>query len=218
VREPILSGPVFLAGGGSPEQSARVDAAFVDCCRPDLPLVYIPNAFRSQSASESLTWFTSIMAPLGVSQIDMWDHLQPQRSPQDIGGVYLGGGDTLYLIEELLRAGFDEYLWSASQAGIPIYGASAGAIVLGETLATSKAVIAEGRVSMTGLSLIPRHAVACHYRPDDGQRLAELARHEQLTIIAVAEDGGAKFTDGSVTNIGSTPVSLFGSDGSISRA
>lgn len=208
-----MRGSIFLAGGGVSEQSANVDAAFVACCPPGRPIVYIPNAMRGHPPDQSLSWFRSLMAPHWEGPIEMWDHLEPRRPPDAIAGVYISGGDTGHLLDELLRAGFDDYLTALLAVGHPVCGQSAGAIVLGEALATSKAAALAGRDDALGLGLVVGHAVACHYRPEDDDRLSGISRMRELTIIAVSDDAGAMFKDGKVTSVGGLPVSLFHPDG-----
>jgi peptidase E len=212
-EKPTLRGSIFLAGGGVSAQSAKVDAAFVECCIPDLPIVYIPNAMRGHPRDQSLSWFRSLMAPHRVRHIEMWDHLQPQHPPEEIAGVYISGGDTGHLLDELRLAGFDQYLRSVLAAGNPIYGQSAGAIVLGEALVTSKAAAASGREDAPGLGFVTAHAIACHYSPDDDDRLSTISRVKGVTVIAISDDAGAVFADGKVTSVGGLPVSIFHPDG-----
>lgn len=211
--KPAFRGSIFLAGGGVSERSARIDAAFVERCHSDLPIVYIPNAMRGHPPDQSLTWFRSLMAPHRAHNIEMWDDLQPRLAADEIAGVYMSGGDTTHLLDELLSARFDEYLRAALAAGRPVYGQSAGAIVLGEALAASKAAAAAGRGAERGLGLVADHIIACHYRPEDNDRLSKVSRAHGLPIIAISDDAGAVFAGGKACRVGGLPVSLFHADG-----
>jgi len=51
--------------------------------------------------------------------------------------MYIGGGDTVKLLKEVHKVSFDEYLRKIAQKGIPLYGGSAGAIILGEDIRTT---------------------------------------------------------------------------------
>ena len=121
---------IFLAGGGNAEDSRLLDAQFVSALDPAKPVVYIPNAMRLRPYQSCLAWFRPIMAAHGVTAIEMWDDLKPRRAASDIAGVYIGGGDTAKLLMEVRESGFDRFLHEMASQGIPIYGGSAGAIIL----------------------------------------------------------------------------------------
>lgn len=122
---------IFLAGGGNADESKSLDERFVKLLNLTKPLVYIPNAMRSKPYQACLQWFRSLMEPLGIAAIEMWDDLRPHRSTGEIAGVYIGGGNTVKLLREIHTAGFDDYLREVVLKGIPLYGGSAGAIILG---------------------------------------------------------------------------------------
>lgn len=105
---------IFLAGGGSAESSRLLDERFVEILDRAKPLVYIPNAMKSRSHQSCLEWFRSVMTPLGVTSIEMWDDLRPRHKENSIAGIYLGGGDTVKLLKELRTSGFDDYVVEAA--------------------------------------------------------------------------------------------------------
>ena len=123
--------------GGNAEDSRLLDAQFVMTLHPAKPVVYVPNATRSRPYQSCLAWFRSVMAVHGVVAIEMWDDLKPRHAASDIAGVYIGGGDTAKLLLEIRESGFDMYLHEVVSNGIPIYGGSAGAIILGKDIRTT---------------------------------------------------------------------------------
>jgi dipeptidase E len=144
----------------------------------------------------------------------MWDHLRTPRPAEAIAGVHIGGGATLFLLEQLIDSGFDTYLRAVMAGGAPIYGGSAGAIVLGESLAASRDAMEAGHGATPGLGLVPGHAIACHYDADHDARLAGLSRERRTTIIAISESTGAAYFQGQLRSVGDEPVVLFHPDGS----
>ena len=48
--------------------------------------------------------------------------------------IWVGGGNTLYLLQEVRKSGFDKYLTNKILEGVPYVGASAGSIILGPDL------------------------------------------------------------------------------------
>ena len=128
---------IFLAGGGSAEDSRLLDERFVNIIDHTKPLVYIPNAMKSRPYKSCLEWFRSVMTPLGVTNIEMWDDLQVRYPVTSIAGIYIGGGDTAKLLKELRVSSFSDYLLEVADTGVPLYGGSAGAIILGEDIRTA---------------------------------------------------------------------------------
>ena len=128
---------IFLAGGGTAKESEPIDTCFVASLDPKKPLIYIPNAMKSRPYQSCLEWLSESFEPLGAHAIEMWHDLQPRRPVQDIAGIYIGGGDTAKLLRDLRSSGFDRYVIEAVNRDIPVYGGSAGAIVLGEDIRTT---------------------------------------------------------------------------------
>ncbi len=48
--------------------------------------------------------------------------------------IWVGGGNTLYLLQQVRKSGFDKFVTKKIQEGVPYVGASAGSIILGPDL------------------------------------------------------------------------------------
>ena len=84
-------------------------------------------------------------------------------TPEDLESAFsgcdlfwVGGGNTLYLLQEVRRSGFDRFLTRKISEGVPYVGVSAGAIILGpdiefELLASQSPEL----TSYEGLNLFP---------------------------------------------------------------
>jgi dipeptidase E len=158
-------------------------------------------------------WFTSVFSPLGVTKIDMRTDLRQELKADQVAGIYLGGGDTVKLLRELRDSGFDATLRQLIEQGIPVYGGSAGAIVLGKDIRSSpegKTVAADTALALDVLS---GHAVYCH--------MAVLADAEavqkdlNLPVIALPERAGVYLDDQKLEAIGFESVWIL--DGTTSR-
>jgi len=62
-------------------------------------------------------------------------------APEDMEGafsgsdlIWVGGGNTLYLLQQVRKSGFDKYVTKKILEGVPYVGVSAGAIILGPDL------------------------------------------------------------------------------------
>jgi dipeptidase E len=60
------------------------------------------------------------------------DDMEEAFSGSDL--IWVGGGNTLFLLQEVRKSGFDNYLTKKILEGIPYVGASAGSIILGPDL------------------------------------------------------------------------------------
>lgn len=98
------------------------------------------------------------------------------------GCIYVGGGNTFYLLRELRRSGAAGLLAARVRAGTPYIGESAGAVVAGPDIGYCAPMDHPGRApglrDLTGLGLVGFRVVP-HYR---GPGMGRAAR----TIIAAA--------------------------------
>jgi dipeptidase E len=200
---------IFIAGGGGADESRLLDEQFVRLLDLVEPLVYIPNAMRSKPYQACLEWFRSVMEPLGVIAIEMWDDLRSHRSTDEIAGVYIGGGDTAKLLREIHTAGFDSYLHEVALKGIPLYGGSAGAIILGEDIRTAPEASQLGETEAVGLGIIKGYSIFCHYRAEDRESVVKLSNDLRKPVIAIPEKAGGYVTGGTFTNYGTEPAAII---------
>jgi len=200
---------IFLAGGGNSEESKLLDAQFAAALDPAKPVVYVPNAMRSRPYQSSLTWFRSVMDGHGAFAIEMWDDLKPRRAASEIAGVYIGGGDTTKLLIEVRERGFDAYLHEMASHGIPIYGGSAGAIILGEDIRTTPEALHPSQYDATGLKLVAGFSIVCHYRPEHEAETRGLSETLGHNLIAIPEKAGGQVMGKSITSYGTEPIVIF---------
>jgi len=203
---------IFLAGGGGAEDSKLLDEQFVKKLDLTKPLVYIPNAMSSKPYQLCLEWFHSVMTPLGVTTIEMWDDLHPRYPAAGIAGMYIGGGDTAKLLKEIYGASFDEYLREVAQGGVPLYGGSAGAVILGEDIRTTPEASQLAPSEVTGLKIIENYSIICHYKPDDEEATRKLAKTLHQDIIAIPERSGGYIAGRILTTYGTELVVIVHED------
>jgi len=204
---------IFLAGGGEVDDSRPLDEQFVEMLDSTKPLVYIPNAMRSKPYQSCLEWFRSVMTPLGVITIEMWDDLQPRRPATDIAGMYIGGGDTLKLLKEIREADFDKYLHRVAQDGTPLYGGSAGAIILGEDIRTAPEARHLVASKATGIKIVEGYSIICHYSPKIEKATQTLSKELNQRIIAIPEKAGGYIIERTLTNYGTESIIVFRENG-----
>ncbi len=203
---------IFLGGGGSAIDSLPLDQHFANLLDKQKLLVYIPNAMTSRPFSECMEWFTHTFAPLGVNRIEMWDRLQPQADVSEIAGIYVGGGDTGRLLKLIRESHFSEYIVEAVKSGVPVYGGSAGAIVLGRDIRTAPEAVNLSLQDATGLGLLADECVACHYVPERETSVCHAVSSLGYSIIAIPEKSGLYYNGQVYSVFGTESAWLFSMD------
>lgn len=204
---------IFLAGGGSEKDSRKIDEKFVETIDLTKPLVYIPNAAKESKYLSCLAWFKSAMVSLGVENIEMWDSFKPRHPIDKIAGIYLGGGDTWKLLEELRKSGFAEYLIQAIEDSVPVYGGSAGAIILGKDIRTDSSLGNLSPHGVGGLDVVSGYSVACHYRSEHTSQISKLVEVLDCKIVAIPEKSGVYLRGESFSVFGEEPAYIFNGSG-----
>jgi dipeptidase E len=211
---------LYLSGGGSGENSARLDSLFVKALKKEKPLLYIPIAIdtKSHPYSDCLKWIHSNFDPLGFSNIVMCTDLR-DKSFEDLNkfsGIYIGGGNTPKLLKELKESGFINFLKKACENNLPIYGGSAGAIIFAKTIIPSLSADENevGLNDFNALNKIDGYDVWCHYEKSFDKMIKKYMEEYSLEkIIAIPENAGLRVTDEGTKIIGPGSVYLFDESG-----
>ena len=215
----MTKGTIFLAGGGNREQSFLFDKVFVESLKGN-DILYIPVAMdKGELGYEAcIDWLQQTLGNISSDFLDisLWDGDNSLPDLKKYAAVYIGGGNTYKLLHILTQWGAIDSLRLYYKDGGIIYGGSAGAIVLGETIET----VAEERKNQTwsstkGLDVVGGRSVRCHYVKELDTRLVETARHLQTDILAIPEDSGIKISQFKATVVGNGAVRYFLKDGSI---
>ncbi|MFN8466033.1 MAG: Type 1 glutamine amidotransferase-like domain-containing protein [Caldilineaceae bacterium] len=183
---------ILLGGGGSAEDERPIYERFAAWAGGGRVL-YLPIA-AEQPGSAHLAWVTSVLTPLGVHQVDMWTTLAGHQ-PAELwvyAGIFIGGGNTYWLLHQLRTGGFDDAIRQYALGGGALYGGSAGAIVLGANISTCAHMDHNdvGISDMHGLDLLDGHAVWCHYRAADYPITQVFVRRTRLPTYLLAETTG----------------------------
>ncbi len=98
--------------------------------------------------------------------------------------VYIPGGNTFLLNHRLYLSKIKEYLRKKVTAGLPLIGFSAGAILCGPNILTSKDMNTVETSVFAGLNLTPFN-FSCHYPQDE---IGQLEKDEWLAEYHVFHD------------------------------
>lgn len=204
---------IFLGGGGGELDSVELDTRFVSELDRSKPLIYIPVAAKEEKYQASQQWFVSTFSALGVYLIETRIDLNQELHADGIAGIYIGGGNTLTLMNKLRDSAFDVALRKLIEQGVPVYGGSAGAIVLGKDTRTSPEGKNQTADTALAMNLLHGHAVYCHFGSSDDVQAAQ--KELGLPIIALSERTGAYLQDETLEAVGFESVWIFNSDSSV---
>ncbi|MFC7785351.1 Type 1 glutamine amidotransferase-like domain-containing protein [Rossellomorea sp. GCM10028870] len=205
---------LFLSGGGDKEQTEIIDKEFVKALDLDKPLLYIPIAMQGEIPYKDCSkWIHSVFKPLGITEIEMWTDLEAV-SPEDLrkfSSIYIGGGNTFYLLNTIRETGFDTILKEyVDNKGI-VYGGSAGAIIFGRDILTSSHMDSNqtNMKAFEGFNYIENYSVWCHYETSNDDLVKEYVNKYGFSVIALPEEAGIVMSEATFKVIGSSPAYIF---------
>ena len=135
-----------------------------------------------------------------------------KRNVREFSGIYIGGGNTPYLLKTLKEMKFLDFLEKAMLQSIPIYGGSAGAIILGKTIIPSLQSD-ENFVMLKNFSemnKIKGYDIWCHYKKNEDQKIKEsMKRYKLKKIMALPEGSGIYLHNKKMKIIGEKSAFVF---------
>jgi len=198
---------LFLSGGGGAKKSIVLDKKFASVIDKSKPLLYIPIAIdkAAHPYPECYKWISSVFNSLGIKSIILWTEQDIDKNEyievDKFSGIYIGGGNTFYLMSALRNSRFIDYLKNAIELDIPVYGGSAGAIILGKDIRTSSDEDESSLKDFAGLDLIHGYNIFCHYNkhPDWAK---DSSKDLKTRSIALSEDSGLFVNEDKIEVIG----------------
>ncbi|WP_282137234.1 Type 1 glutamine amidotransferase-like domain-containing protein [Rossellomorea aquimaris] len=205
---------LFLSGGGDKEQTEVLDKVFVSAIDLNKPMLYIPIGVQGEIPYEDCyKWIHSVFNPLGINGIEMWTDLEA-KSLEDLkkfSSIYIGGGNTFYLLNTFRETGFDKILKEfVDNKGI-VYGGSAGAIIFGRDILTASYMDPNHTNLKTfeGFNYIDNYSVWCHYETSNDSLIKEYVNKYGVSVLALPEEAGIIMNEGTLKVIGSSPAYIF---------
>jgi dipeptidase E len=209
---------LFLSGGGSKEQSESLDKAFADSINKKKPLLYIPIAINNKKHPypECLIWLKDTFDKLGVTNYTMWDekdlYLWQKEEVTNFSGIYIGGGNTPYLLKTLKDTGCWNFIKEAVSKSVPIYGGSAGAIIFAKTIIPCLILDENfvGLKDMSAMNMLNEKELWAHYEPENDKIIKEFTtKYDLKEIIALPEETGIVLENNSIKILGKKSAFIF---------
>jgi len=194
---------ILLSGGGDPEIVIPIDQYFSSIIDLRKTVLYIPVAMEAHvfSYDECFSWFKKIYGAYGVSNIELCTDLTTVNLNRRYGAVFIGGGNTFKLLDEIQHSNFALQLRTYLALGGILYGGSAGAIVCGKTI--EPAIYADDNIvglkDLSGLNLLGGHDVFCYYEPTKHASYIDSLNRD---LYLLYEESGLIFNDSQAVQIG----------------
>lgn len=207
---------IILSGGGSGEDSKELDEFFVKLLNKEKPLLYIPIAIDKQKHPypSCLDWLKKTFEKYWINSYLMLTEENFEKflnvNVKDYSGIYIGGGNTPYLLKELKKMGFWKVLQEAVSEDIPIYGGSAGAIIFAKTIIPSlyhdKNEV--GLTSFDGMNILEGRDISCHYK--NGEDIFKIVTENSLSsVIALTQKNGIFVSENKIKLLGQESAWIF---------
>lgn len=214
---------IILSGGGDSKQTQKIDQLFSKRLEKDKPLLYIPVAMpkTSRSYEDCLSWLKNVFKPRGINQFSMIDEDDMKsfsiKDLEKYSGIYIGGGNTPYLLHTLRKTGFLSNIQYAIKQNIPLYGGSAGAAIFGKSIKTTLRDDENkvGIEDMSGLDILSGYSIYCHYDGNEEYVRRLMDEYRLENCIALRETNGLHVNDTKVEVIGKRNITVFRKDGSL---
>jgi len=209
---------IYLSGGGNEKQSFPLDKFFFSTLPKNGRFLYIPIALRGNKLYPTAhLWMKGIMELHERSdvQFETVDDLSKYNleALKEFDGIYIGGGNTWSLIQEIRESGFANILIQYIKAGGQVYGGSAGAIIMGKRIDTHDDENKIGLQDVSGFNLLNNFSVACHFKDEQNDRFKAWAIDNNLQIICLPEETGLVIEKGVALCAGTKPCIVYLTDG-----
>ena len=210
---------IIVAGGGSFQDERPLLELFAEWTGSGGKVLFLPiaQAGMGRPLDGCLAWGKAALQPVGINDITMWTDLNSENhlSLTDFNSIFISGGNTFFLLDQVRKSGFDTALMQFAAQGGVIYGGSAGAILLGQEILTC-AHLDENRIGLDnsrGLNMVSGFCVWCHYQPEDDKRIVDYVARNGWPVLALSERSGVSMDGINLTAQGYEPTYVFTSDG-----
>lgn len=209
---------LIISGGGSGKDTKEQNELFVNLLDKSKPLLYIPVAIDriKHPYSSCLEWLKSELGEFGVVKYEMWvmGDLEKSRvvSPDSFSGIYIGGGNTPFLLKKLKETGMWEFLKEAIKKDIPIMGGSAGAIIFAKSIipALYHDMNWVELKNFSGMDVLKGKEISCHYIPEWENDVKSMIKKENFgELIALSNKNGLYVNGKQVSLIGQESAIVF---------
>jgi dipeptidase E len=210
---------LIITGGGNGFDTKEIDEMFAFKLDKSKPLLYIPIAMDNikNPYPSCLEWLKSTYDNLGIKKYEMFteENLNnlADKDPNNYSGIYIGGGNTPYLLHKIKTTPLKSFIEKAISQNIPIYGGSAGAIIFGKSIISSLLYDKNWNeiTDLIGFNTIKDNSITCHYKEKEYNKIKNLVKENNLhSLIALSEKTALYVNDHEIKLIGQENALFIG--------
>jgi dipeptidase E len=184
-------------------------------------ILFVPFAMYDRAAYTART--RARLGELGYEVADLEELSSATRTHADaidaIDAIFVGGGNTFRLLKALYDFNLLSPIRELVSAGRPYIGSSAGSIVAGPTIKTTKDMPIVQPPSFDALGLV-NFQISPHYLDPDPrsthmgetqeERINQFLEENRAPVVGLREGGMLRVDDGSILLKGTSAARLFG--------
>ncbi|MGC2197172.1 MAG: dipeptidase PepE [Terriglobales bacterium] len=179
-------------------------------------IAFVPYAAyeRGRYAAQARARFQA----MGCEVTSLHDVSNPRRALAEAEAVFVGGGNTFRLLKAFYDSDLLEPIRRAVEAGVPYIGSSAGAIVAGPSLRTTKDMPVVQPPSFAALGLVDFQISPHYLDPDPSsthmgetqeERILQFLEENEAAVVGLREGAMLRIENDAVTLKGSAGARLF---------
>lgn len=203
---------IIAIGGGEirNKTTAHIDAYVAELAKKHAGAVRANALFFGTASHDSMPYFNSfrktytsdfdIKAEVALTVYGEMNYDKIKTKIENADAIYVGGGDTLFMLKRWEEFGITPLLKSAYENGTVIAGLSAGAICWFEDMYTDSDIMHGGTEYKFEKGLGVLHGLCTpHYNEREKDFDFNFALSDFTEAFAIENDGAIEFTDGEVT-------------------
>lgn len=211
---------IYLSGGGNWDKTIEIDSIFLkDLANKEI--LFIPTAKEAdeEGYKDCYEWLVNKLKRIDSGiKVDVELDFNKIKKLDNYSAVYIGGGNTYKLLNLLNQSNFRNFLNGYLERDGVIFGASAGAVILGKDISTYMEENEKYNYSEDeGLNLVGGYSIMCHHIENENTKANEYINRTSNPVIAIPVGVAIKISGGCFEVIGDGPVSVFEVDGTESK-
>jgi dipeptidase E len=191
-------------------------------------VLFVPFARVPEPEREVEAWNTYALLPcvafheLGITVNSAHQFADPRAAVSEAQAIFIGGGNTHYLLGRLYALGLIEAIRARVADGIPVMGSSAGTNVLGPTIRTTNDMPIIHVPDFSAIGAVP-FQINPHYLDPDlnsthqgetrEERIREFLRLDHVPVLGLREGAWLRVEGDAMTLKGANGARLFRRNG-----
>jgi dipeptidase E len=179
-------------------------------------VIFVPHALFDRSAYTSKV--KARFSAMGLTLSSVHDVSNMARAVRQADAIFVGGGNTFRLVKALHEFNLISPIRDRVEAGIPYIGSSAGAIVAGPSLRTTKDMPVVQPPSFDALGLV-HFQISPHYLDPDPssthmgetqeERINQFLEENETPVVGLREGSMLKVENETISLLGTNTVRIF---------